>query len=81
MSVPLFVYTMKLVFLTKIHVSGSSRPPVETIEGEAGSLALSVYNQSSQGKSSLGPTSGWNRVTNSPASSVEQLLERQSKRG
>lgn len=81
MSVPLFVYTMKLVFLTKIHVSGSSRPPVETVEGEAGSLALSVYNQSSQGKTNLGPTSGWNRVTNSPASSVEQLLERQSKRG
>jgi type VI secretion system secreted protein Hcp len=78
-SVPLFVYVMKLVFLTKIHVTGSSRPPVETIEGEAGSLALAVYKQGSQGKSSLGPTSGWNRVTNKGSTSIEQLLERQSK--
>jgi type VI protein secretion system component Hcp len=70
MSVPSFVYEMKLVFLTKIHVSGSTSAPTETITGDAGSLALATYNQNSQGQVSLGSTAGWNRVSNTQQLSV-----------
>jgi type VI secretion system secreted protein Hcp len=70
MSVPSFAYVMKLVFLSEIHVSGSSKPPTEIIHGETGALTLVAYKQNSQGKLSVGTVGGWNRVTNLPASSV-----------
>jgi Type VI secretion system effector, Hcp len=70
MSIPSFVYVMKLVFLSEIHVSGSSLPPIETVHGEAGALTLVAYKESAQGTPSVGPSGGWNRVTNVPASSV-----------
>jgi hypothetical protein len=70
MSVPFFVYEMKLVALTEIHVSGSSKSPTELIQGQAGSLLLAAYKQSAAGALSVGPTGGWNRVTNVPALSA-----------
>jgi type VI secretion system secreted protein Hcp len=70
MSIPAFVYVMKLVSLTEIHVSGSSRAPTEMVHGEAGALTLAAYTQGAGGKLVVGPVGGWNRVSNSPASSV-----------
>jgi type VI secretion system secreted protein Hcp len=70
-SVPAFVYEMKLVFLTAIQVAGSSGPPVETIHGDAGTLALVAYKQSTDGKVSVGGIDGWNRVTNTQVTSIE----------
>jgi hypothetical protein len=70
MSIPAFVYVMKLVALTEIHVTGSSESPTEFVHGQAGTLALAAYTQSSGGKLAVGTPGGWNRVTNAPASSV-----------
>jgi type VI secretion system secreted protein Hcp len=69
MSIPSFVYELKMVFLSKIHVSGSSKPPIETIQGETGALALAAYQQTSTGKQKV-TIQGWNQVKNVPVSSV-----------
>jgi hypothetical protein len=69
MSIPSFVYEMKTVFLSTIHVSGSSKPPIEIIRGETGALALAAYKQNSQGKQTVN-VGGWNQVKNMPPSSV-----------
>ena len=60
-------YEMKTVFLSKIHVSGSSKTPIEIIHGEMGALALAAYKQNPQGKQTV-IAGGWNQVKNAPAS-------------
>lgn len=64
LSVPSFAYEMGLVFLTKIHVSGSTQIPTETLTGAAGQLALLAYKQGANGALAPGNGAGWNRVTN-----------------
>lgn len=66
LSVPSFAYEMGLVFLSKIHVSGSTQTPTETITGAAGQLALLAYKQSANGAVAPGNGAGWNRVKNTP---------------
>jgi type VI protein secretion system component Hcp len=50
MSVPSFVYAMKLVYLSEIHASGSSNSQAEIVHGEAGTLTLAVLHAESRGQ-------------------------------
>ncbi|MDQ6775032.1 MAG: type VI secretion system tube protein Hcp [Actinomycetota bacterium] len=67
MSIPAFVYVMKIVTLTETQVSGASESPTEIVHGDAGALSLATYTESPAGKLTVGPAGGWNRLTNSPA--------------
>lgn len=68
MAAPLAQYVMKQVAITDIHVTGGSRTPTETIQGEYGAIQFVIYQQMPNGTTKVGSAGGWSQVTNQPVS-------------
>jgi type VI secretion system secreted protein Hcp len=64
MAVPVAQYLMKLVAITSIHVSGTSKQTTETIQGEYGAIQFVFYGQKADGTPTPVSAGGWNQVKN-----------------
>jgi type VI protein secretion system component Hcp len=65
-SIPVVQYLFKNVAITDLHVGAQSRSPAETVQGEYASIQFVVYEQTASGQTKVGPSGGWNQVTNQP---------------
>lgn len=63
-AVPVAQYLMKLVAITSIHVSGTSKQTTETIQGEYGAIQFVFYGQKADGTPTPVSSGGWNQVKN-----------------